>query len=76
MLDKISGAVLIGARQRQARAQLLTGVVEQLLVEGKRARDTEAATMNMQLVAWRDRDAANVAFVAGSGDALRVWRQP
>jgi len=76
VLDKISGAVLIGARQRQARAQLLTGVVEQLLVEGKRARDTEAATMNMQLVAWRDRDAANVAFVAGSGDALRVWRQP
>ena len=76
VLDKISGAVLIGARQRQARAQLLTGVVEQLLVEGKRARDTEAATMNMQLVAWRDRDAANVAFVTGSGDALRVWRQP
>jgi len=76
VLDKISGAVLIGARQRQARAQLLTGVVEQLLVEGKRARDTEAATMNMQLVAWRDRDAANQAFVAGSGDALRVWRQP
>ena len=76
VLDKISGAVLIGGRQRQARAQLLTGVVEQLLVEGKRARDTEAATMNMQLVAWRDRDAANVAFVAGSGEALRAWRQP
>lgn len=76
VLDKISGAVLIGARQRQARAQLLSGVVEQLLVEGKRARDTEASTMNMQLVAWRDRQAANTAFVAGSGDALRVWRQP
>jgi hypothetical protein len=76
VLDKISGAVLIGARQRQARVQLLNGVVEQLLVEGKRARDTEAATMNMQLVAWRDRQAVNTAFVAGSGDALRTWRQP
>ena len=76
ILDKISGAVLIGARQRQARAQLLSGVVEQLLVEGKRARDTEASTMNMQLVAWRDGPAANTAFVAGSGEALRVWRQP
>lgn len=76
VLDKISGAVLIGARQRQARAQLLSGVVEQLLIEGKRARDTEASTMNMQLVAWRDRQVANTAFVAGSGDALRVWRQP
>ena len=76
VLDKISGAVLIGARQRQARTQLLSGVVEQLLVESKRARDTEASTMNMQLVAWRDRQAANAAFVEGSGDALRVWRQP
>ena len=76
VLDKISGAVLIGARQRQARAQLLSGVVEQLLVESKRARDTEASDMNMQLVAWRDRQAVNAAFVAGAGDALRAWRQP
>ena len=37
----------------QARAQLLSGVVEQLLIDSKRARDTEAATMNMQLVTWR-----------------------
>lgn len=76
VLDKISGAVLIGARQREARAQLLSGVVEQLLVEGKRARDTEAATMNMQLIGWRDSEAVNAAFVSGSGDALRTWRQP
>ena len=76
VLDKISGAGLIGARQRQARIQLLDGVVEQLLVENKRARDTEAAAMNMQLTAWRDRAAANQAFVAGTGDALRTWRQP
>jgi hypothetical protein len=76
VLDKISGAVLIGARQRQARAQLLAGIVEQLLVEGKRARDSEAAAMNMRLVTWRDGRAANEAFVAGSADALRTWRQP
>lgn len=76
VLDKISGAGLIGARQRQARIQLLDGVVEQLLVENKRARDTETAAMNMQLTAWRDRAAVNQAFVAGAGDALRTWRQP
>ena len=76
LLDKISGAMLIGARQRQARAQLLAGVVEQLLVDSKRARDTEAAAINMQLVTWRDAKAANDAFVAGTGDALRTWRQP
>jgi len=76
VLDKISGAVLIGARQRQARSQLLTAFVEQLLVDSKRDRDADAAAMNMQLVTWRDRKAANEAFVAGAGEALRTWRQP
>ena len=32
--------------------------------------------MNMQLTAWRERAAANQAFVAGAGDALGTWRQP
>ncbi|MGH9158557.1 MAG: hypothetical protein ACRD2X_01015 [Vicinamibacteraceae bacterium] len=76
VLDKISGAVLIGARQRQARTQLLVGILEQLLVDSKRVRDTDAAAMNMQLVTWRDRRAASEAFVAGSTDALETWRQP
>lgn len=76
VLDKISGAVLIGARQRQARSQLLAALVEQLLVDSKRDRDADAAAMNLQLVTWRDRRAANEAFVAGTGDALRTWRQP
>jgi hypothetical protein len=76
VLDKISGAVLIGARQRQARSQLLAAFVEQLLVDSKRDRDADTAAMNMQLVNWRDGRAANEAFVAGTGDALRNWRQP
>jgi hypothetical protein len=76
VLDKISGASLIGARQRQARIQLLTGVLEQLLVDSKRARDTEAAVLGMQLTGWREGRAANEAFMAGTGDALRTWRQP
>ena len=76
VLDKISGASLIAARQRQARLQLLAGVVEQLLIDTKRARDTDVAGMNMLLVTWRDRRAANEAFVAGSAHALRTWRQP
>lgn len=76
VLDKISGAVLIGARQREARGQLLTGIVEQLVIENKRARDVDAAAMNMQLTRWRTGAAVNEAFVAGAGDALRTWRQP
>ena len=76
VLDKISGAGLIAARQRQERIQLLTSVLEQLLAEGKLTRDAEASALNMQLTRWRDGRAANDAFVAGSSDALSTWRQP
>jgi hypothetical protein len=76
VLDKISGAGLIAARQRQERIQLLSSVVEQLLAEGKLTRDAEASALNMQLTRWRDGRAADEAFVAGSADALSTWRQP
>jgi hypothetical protein len=59
-----------------ASNQLLSHALEQLLSRSKRLRDTEAATINMQLTTWRDGHAANHAFVAGTGDALRTWRQP
>jgi len=76
ILDKISGASLIAARQRQARVELMSSLVEQLLVESKRSRDTDAAAMNMQLVTWRDGAAANRAFANGAGNAISTWRQP
>lgn len=76
ILDKISGTATIGAQQRQARSSLLVGVVEQLVIDNKRSRDTEAESVNMQLTTWRDGRAAREAFVAGSSEALRTWRQP
>lgn len=76
VLDKLAGAGLIRARQQQARIQFLTATVEQLLVDNKRARDTEAATMNMQLEWLRWGSQANGALLAGAADALRNWRQP
>lgn len=75
VLDKISGAALIAARQRQARSDLLIGLVEQLAVDTKRERDTHAAALNMQLAQWANAKAAAVAF-SGTGDALKTWRQP
>ena len=76
VLDKISGAGLIRGQQQQARMQFLAGIVEQLLVDNKRARDTEAASLNMELERLRWGSAANRNLVAGSGDDLRAWRQP
>ena len=76
ILDKVAAGELLGRRQDMAANQLLSHALEQLLSRSKRQRDTEAATINMQLVMWRDGRVASEAFVAGSGDALRTWRQP
>lgn len=76
ILDKVAAGELLGRRQDMAANQLLSHAVEQLLARGKRLRDAEAATMNMQLTTWRDARRANEAMVAGTADALRTWRQP
>jgi hypothetical protein len=76
VLDKISAAVLIETRQKQARLQLLAAVAEQLIVENKRSRDAEAAAMNMQLNRLRDGRAANTSLLSGAAADLRGWRQP
>lgn len=76
ILDKVAAAELLGRRQDMAANQLLSHALEQMLARSKRLRDTEAATMNMQLVTWREAGAANDALVSGAGDALRTWRQP
>lgn len=80
VLDKISGAVLIGTRQKQARVQLLTGMVEQLLIESKRARDTETVALNMQLNRLRAvadwGEGGGSSMLTGASYHLRTWRQP
>lgn len=79
VLDKISGAVLIETRQKQARLQLLTAIVEQLIVDNKRTRDTEAAVLNMQLGRLRamaESGEGGRGFLTGAGNDLRTWRQP
>jgi hypothetical protein len=76
ILDKVAAGELLARRQDMVTNQLLSHALEQLLARSKRQRDTEASTINMQLVTWRDGRVANEAFVAGTGDALRTWRQP
>ena len=79
VLDTISAASLIEARQKQARLQFLTSIAEQLLVDEKRARDAEAATLNMQLNRLKtqsDSEEGGDPLLAGAADDLRTWRQP
>jgi len=45
VLDKVAAGELIGRRQDMATNQLLSHALEQLLIRGKRARDTETVTI-------------------------------
>lgn len=74
--DKISAAVLLENRNRQARLQVLTAMVEQLLLDNKRSRDAETAAMNMQLGRLRDGRTAGLSLLSGAGHDLRTWKQP
>lgn len=76
ILEKISGAVLLEVRQKQARLQLLGALAEQLVLENKRLRDTEVAALNMQAGRLRKAQTENSRFIAGTADDLRAWRQP
>lgn len=76
VLGKLSGAALIETRQKQARLQLLASMVEQLLVDNKRARDTEAATLNMRLRQLRGTGDEGGGLMTGAANDLRTWRQP
>ena len=69
-------ATMIVTMSAAARTQTGPYSLEQLLARSKRLRDTEAASLNMQMLTWRDSDGVNRAFRAGAGDALRTWRQP
>ena len=76
LLDKVAAGTLIARRQDNATNQLLSHVLEQLLVRGKRTRDTETAVMNMRLGSLRDGRQAGVNLISGAANSLRNWRQP
>ena len=78
VLDKISGAALLEARQKQARLQYLSAIVEQLVVDNKRARDTETALLNMQMgrLLGADSGEDGGGMLSGASNDLRTWRQP
>jgi hypothetical protein len=76
VLDTISAGVLIETRQQQSRLQFLIALVEQLLVDNKRARDTEAGAMNMHLRRLMADPGEGGGLLSGAAHDLRAWRQP
>ena len=78
VVDKISGAALLEARQKQGRLQYLIAIVEQLVVDNKRARDTETALLKMQLHRLRNFNSGEDGggMLTDAATDLRTWRQP
>src|SRR5438105_7321251 len=73
VLDKISAGSLLEAQQKHLRLQYLTAVVEQLVIDNKRARDTEAAVLNMRLRQLQATATAEEgSWIAGAADDLRT----
>ena len=76
VLDKISGAGLIRARQQQARLQFLTGD-RRTAADRQQARPRHRSGHHEHATgAPALGRAANSSLVAGAADALRTWRQP
>lgn len=53
VLNKINGANVVGLRIGEANNQLQMHMLEDLLLQNKRARDAETAAMNARLFQWR-----------------------
>ena len=77
-LDTLTGAALIRARQNESRMQLATVLVETLLVENTRERQTEAGAMRMRmgLLEYHQRAHDGRDDTQTWATDLRTWRQP
>jgi hypothetical protein len=76
VLNKINGANVLGLRIGEMGNQLQMHVLEQVLVQNKRTRDTEAQLMNARLFQWRYGPAYGRDLFSRSAANLETWRQP
>jgi hypothetical protein len=76
LLDKLTGAAVLGLRLQERSGQLSAHALEQLLVENKRKRETEAALMNARIHQWQHGAAYAAALTQHTAQRLDGWRQP
>jgi hypothetical protein len=76
LLDKLTGAAELGLRLQERSGQLTAHALEQLLVENKRKRETEAALMNARIHQWQHGIAYGAGLTQHTAQRLDAWRQP
>jgi hypothetical protein len=76
LLNKITGASVLGLRIAERGTQFLAHTVEQLILENMRKRDTEAQLMNAHLFQWNYGARYGSELFSHTAKGLDGWRQP
>lgn len=74
LLNKINSASVLGLRLEAQTNQFLMDTLEQLLVDNKRKRDTEAKAMNATIAQWRYGTAYGEDLFSRTAAALDTYR--
>jgi hypothetical protein len=74
LLEKINAAEAIGLRLDHQNNQFLLSTLEQLMVDNKRKRDTEAVQMNATIQQWRYGKAYGEDLFCNTTSDLDTWR--
>jgi hypothetical protein len=76
LLNKITGASVLGLRIAERSTQFLAQTVEQLILENMRKRDTEAQLMNAHVFQWNYGSRYGADLFSHTAKGLDSWRQP
>jgi hypothetical protein len=74
LLEKINAAEAIGLRVDHQNNQFLLSTLEQLIVDNKRKRDSEAALMNATIHQWRYGQAYGADLFRSTCSDLDTWQ--
>jgi hypothetical protein len=75
LLNKINGAVVLGLRLEAQTNQFLLDALEQLVVDNKRKRDSEAKAINSTIHQWRYGQTYGASLFSRTASNLDTWRQ-
>jgi hypothetical protein len=74
LLNKINSASVVGLKEEERTNQFLSSTLEQLVVDNKRKRDTEAKLMNATINQWRYGTAYGQALFSQTAANIDNWR--
>ena len=74
LLNKINSASVVGLKVEEQGNQFLSSAVEQLLVDNKRKRDTEAKLMNATINQWRYGPSYGQSLFSRTAANIDNWR--